>query len=158
MAPHLDKMNQILYSDSWYEQWTKKVVYKSPELVDFALGLVNSVLNLLMGKWSFWGIQITEELKSMLNKNFNSQVEMTFGQAHASYSIPEWQAVKLTFFAPWWVSKLMKFISLGLPFLFRQENKKQSRKLSREMSKWNLPNVRQNPTCGQTQWPDRSNI
>ena len=158
MAPHLDKMNQILYSDSWYEQWTKKVVSKSPELVDFALGLVNSVLNLLMGKWSFWGIQITEELKSMLNKNFNSQVEMTFGEAHASYSIPEWQAVKLTFFVPWWVSKLMKFISLGLPFLFRQENKKQSRKLSREMSKWNLPDVQQNPTCGQTQWPDRSNI
>ena len=48
----------------------------------------------------FWEIQITEELKSMLNKNFNSQVEMTFGEAHASYSIPEWQAVKLTFFAP----------------------------------------------------------
>ena len=158
MAPHLDKMNQILYSDSWYEQWTKKVVSKSPELVDFALGLANSVLNLLMGKWSFWGIQITEELKSMLNKNSNSQVEMTFGEAHASYSIPEWQAVKLTFFAPWWVSTLMKFISLGLSFLFWQENKKQSRKLSREMSKWNLPNVRQNPTCGQTQWPDRSNI
>ena len=36
----------------------------------------------------------------MLNKNFNSQVEMTFGEAHASNSIPEWQAVKLTFFAP----------------------------------------------------------
>ena len=36
----------------------------------------------------------------MLNKNFNSQVEMTFGEAHASYSIPKWQAVKLTFFAP----------------------------------------------------------
>ena len=52
----------------------------------------------------------------------------------------------------------MKFISLGLPFLFRQENKKQSRKLSREMSKWNLPDARQNPTCGQIQWPDRSNI
>ena len=32
----------------------------------------------------FWEIQITEELKSMLNKNFNSQVEMTFGEAHAS--------------------------------------------------------------------------
>ena len=54
---------------------------------------------------------------------------MTFGEVHASYSIPEWQAVKLTFFAPWWVGKLMKFISLGLPFSFRQENKKQSRKL-----------------------------
>ena len=26
---------------------------------------------------------------------------MTFGLVHASYSLPEWQAVKLTFFAPW---------------------------------------------------------
>ena len=91
--------------------------------VDFALGLVNSVLNLLMGKWSFSGIQITEELKSMLNKSFYSLVEMTFREVHASYSIPKWQDVKLTFFAPWWVGKLVKLISLGLPFLFRQEKK-----------------------------------
>ena len=83
---------------------------------------------------------------------------MTFREVHANYSIRKWQAVKLTFFAPCWVGKLMKLISLGLPFLFQQENKKQSRKLSREMSKWNLPNVWQNPTCGQTQRPDRSNI
>ena len=26
---------------------------------------------------------------------------MTFELGHASYSLPEWQAVKLTFFAPW---------------------------------------------------------
>ena len=26
------------------------------------------------------------------------------------------------------------------------------------MSRWNLPDVRQNPTCGWTQWPDRSNL
>ena len=26
---------------------------------------------------------------------------MTFGLAHGSHSLPEWQAVKLTFFAPW---------------------------------------------------------
>ena len=26
---------------------------------------------------------------------------MTFGLVHASYSLPEWQAVKPTFFAPW---------------------------------------------------------
>ena len=27
-------------------------------------------------------------------------IEMTFGLVHASYSLPKWQAVKLTFFAP----------------------------------------------------------
>ena len=26
---------------------------------------------------------------------------MTFGQVHASYSLPNWQSVKLTFYAPW---------------------------------------------------------
>ena len=26
---------------------------------------------------------------------------MTCGLLHASYSLPEWQAIKLTFFAPW---------------------------------------------------------
>ena len=26
---------------------------------------------------------------------------MTCGLVHASYSLPKWQAVKLTFFAPW---------------------------------------------------------
>ena len=28
-------------------------------------------------------------------------VEMTFGLVNASFSLPEWQAVKMTFFAPW---------------------------------------------------------
>ena len=88
MAPHLDKMNQILYSDSWYEQWTKKVVSKSPELVDFALGLVNSVLNLLMGKWSFWGIQITEELKSMLNKILTLELKWLLGKHMLAKAFP----------------------------------------------------------------------
>ena len=27
-------------------------------------------------------------------------MKMTFGLVHASYSFPKWQAVKLTFFAP----------------------------------------------------------
>ena len=26
---------------------------------------------------------------------------MTFGLVHASFSLPEWQALKITFFAPW---------------------------------------------------------
>ena len=31
---------------------------------------------------------------------FSGLVEMTFGLGRASNSLPEWQAVKLTFFAP----------------------------------------------------------
>ena len=36
----------------------------------------------------------------MLNKSIFRLVEMSFGLVHASYSLPKWQAVKLTFFAP----------------------------------------------------------
>ena len=31
----------------------------------------------------------------------NPAHQIFFGLVHASYSLPEWQAVKLTFFAPW---------------------------------------------------------
>ena len=44
-------------------QCAKKVVSDSPGLVDFAIGLVISVLNLPNGQMKFFGgIQITEEL------------------------------------------------------------------------------------------------
>ena len=33
---------------------------------------------------------------------------MTCGLVHATYSLPEWQAVKLTFFAPWVYSHNVK--------------------------------------------------
>ena len=33
---------------------------------------------------------------------------MTCGPVHASYSLPEWQTVKLTFFAPWFCQRCMK--------------------------------------------------
>ena len=50
----------------WFKysiQRAKKVVSDSPRLVDIAIGLVNSVLNLPDGQvTSFFGIQITEEL------------------------------------------------------------------------------------------------
>ena len=65
------------------------MVSDSPGLVDFAIGLVNSVLNLPNGQVAFFlGIQLTEELWTVLIKKFGGLVEMTFGQ------------VKMTFFAP----------------------------------------------------------
>ena len=33
-------------------------------------------------------------------------VEMTFGLVYANYSLPEWQAVKLTFFVPCLIRKI----------------------------------------------------
>ena len=73
-------------------QHAKKVVSDSPGLVGFAIGLVFFFLNLPDGQVLFFGeIQITEGLLSIL------PIKKRFG---AFYSLPEWQAVKLTFFAP----------------------------------------------------------
>ena len=74
----------------------------SPGLVDFAIRLVNSVINLSDGQVSFF-----EELKlqknceiSLLIKTFFGLVEMIFGLVNVSFSLPDWQAVKMTFFPP----------------------------------------------------------
>ena len=95
---------------SW-NQRAKKVVSNNPELVDFAIGLtMNSVLNLPDGQ-----VKSFEEFKLQKNCEINSPyqnvfglVEMTFGLVYASFSLPEWQALKMTFFAPWKCSANVK--------------------------------------------------
>ena len=74
----------------------------SPGLVGFAIGLVNSVINLPDGQVNFF-----EEFKlqknfeiNLLIKTFLGLVEMMFGLVNVSFSLSEWQAVKVTFFAP----------------------------------------------------------
>ena len=74
----------------------------SPGLVDFAIGLVNSVINLPDRQVNFF-----EEFKlqknceiNLLVKTFLGLVEMIFGLVNVSFSLPEWQAVEMTFFAP----------------------------------------------------------
>ena len=71
-------------------------------LVDFAIGLANSVLNFPNGQVKFF-----EEFKlhksCVINpayQTFLGPVEMNFGLVEASYSLPQWQPLKLTFFAP----------------------------------------------------------
>ena len=74
----------------------------SPGLTDFAIGLVNSARNLSDGK-----VKFLEELKLQLVKSILlikmvlGLVEMTFGLVYASFSLPGWQALKMTFFASW---------------------------------------------------------
>ena len=92
-------------SQSFISQRAKKVGSDSPGLVHFSIRLVIFVLNLPNCKVLFWGeIQIhviTEGLQSiLLIKKVLELVEMTYRLVHASYGLPEWQAVKLTFFAP----------------------------------------------------------
>ena len=84
-------------------QRAKKVMSDSQGLVDFTIGLVNSVLNLPDRQVKFF-----EEFKLQKNCDINSAhqnvfiglVEMTFGLVYASFNWPEWQALKMTFFAP----------------------------------------------------------
>ena len=71
-------------------------------LVDFSIGLVNSVHNLPDGQVKFF-----EEFKLQKNREINllikmlwGLVEMMFGLVNVCFSLPEWQAVKMTFFAP----------------------------------------------------------
>ena len=88
-------------------QRAKKVVSDSPGLADFAIGLVNSVLHLPDG-------QVQCSLRnSPYRRTVKSKilwvVEMTFGLVNVSFSLPEWQAVKMTFFAP---CTLLSFFSV----------------------------------------------
>ena len=83
-------------------QRAKKVVSDSPGLVDFAIGQVNSVINL-----PDWQVMFFEEFHlqkncdiNLLIKTFLDIVEMMFGLVNVSFSLPEWQAVKMIFFAP----------------------------------------------------------
>ena len=75
-------------------QRAKKVVSNSPGLVDFAIGLVNSVWIILRNS------TYRRTVKPILFiKKFWGLVEMMFGLVNVSVSLPEWQAVKMTFFA-----------------------------------------------------------
>ena len=83
-------------------QRAKKVVSDSLGLVDFAIRLVSSVINLPDGQVKFF-----EEFKlqknceiNLLIKTFLGLVEMMFGPVNVSFRLPKWQAVKMTFFAP----------------------------------------------------------
>ena len=69
-------------------------------LVDFAIGVVNSFIKLPDGQMKFF-----DELKlqkncevNLLIKTFLGLVEMMFGLVNVSFSLPEWQAVKMIFF------------------------------------------------------------
>ena len=81
-------------------QHAKKVVSDSPGLVDFAIGLVNSVFNLPDGHVIFFGKfekQKNCEINSALQKAFGL-FEMMSVLVNNSFSLPEWQAVKMIFF------------------------------------------------------------
>ena len=78
----------------------------SPGLVDFAIGLVNSVIRLPDGQ-----VKLFVEFKlqknceiNLLVKTFVGLVEMMLELVNVSFSLPEWQAVKMIFLAPWTIA------------------------------------------------------
>ena len=78
-----------------------KFVSNSLPLVDCAIGLVNSVLNLPAGQVKFFGeFKLQKKLYTILliKYFFSGQVKETLRLVRARYSLPKWEAVKLTFF------------------------------------------------------------
>ena len=70
--------------------------------MDFAIGLVNSVLNLPDGQIKYFEeFNLQKTVKPILFiKKFWELVEIMFGLVNANFSLAKWQAVKMTFFAP----------------------------------------------------------
>ena len=84
-------------------QCAKKVVSDSPGLVNFAIGLVNSVFNLPDGQVNCFlrNLNNRRTVQSiLLVKKLFGLVEMASRLVNASFSLPEWQAVKMISFAP----------------------------------------------------------
>ena len=95
-------------------QHAKKVVSDSPGLVDFVIGLVNSVFNLPDGQVMFFlrNSNNRRTVKSILFvKKLLGLAEMTSGLVTASFSLPFGQAVKVIFSAPCHHQKFSKFPS-----------------------------------------------
>ena len=80
---------QKIWNVIWTDQRAKKVVSDSPGLVDFAIGLVNSVLNLPDGQVKYFeefNLQKKFEINSAHQKIWGL-VEMTFGLVNAIFSL-----------------------------------------------------------------------
>ena len=70
----------MLFWDFHYcllNKWAKKVVFDSPGLVDFAIGLVNSILNLPDGQVKFF--EVFNLQKNCEINSAHQKVEVTFG-------------------------------------------------------------------------------
>ena len=84
-------------------QCAMKFVSNNLPLVDCAIGLVNSLLNLPAGQVKFFGEFKLQKncIQSCSSNIFFKAVKETLRLVRARYSLPKWQAVKLTFFTPW---------------------------------------------------------
>ena len=77
-------------------------MFDSPGLVDFAIGLVNLPLTCPNNRRTVKSILIVKKLLGL--------AEMMSGLVNATFSLPEWQAVKMNFFAL--CTELIRFLAL----------------------------------------------
>ena len=91
-----------------YPQNSLLSTQRAKEVVSDSQGLVNSVINLPGGQVkSFVEFKLQKNCEiNLLIKTFFGLVEMMFGLVNVSFSLPKWQAVKMTFFAPCFGVKL----------------------------------------------------
>ena len=92
----------------------------SPGPVGFAIGLVNSVINLPDRQEMFFEeskLQRNCEI-NLLIKTFLGPVEMMFGLVNVSFSLPKWQVVKVTFFAPWTLNSSLRTGNLNVVLIY----------------------------------------
>jgi len=92
-SPHLAgfKRRSGVPSSTERRQRAKEVVSYSPGLVDFAIGLVNSVINLPDGQVKFFEeskLQRNCEI-NLLIKTFLGLVELMFGPVNVNFSLPK---------------------------------------------------------------------
>ena len=86
-------------------QCAEEVVSVSLGLVDFAVRLMSSVLNLPEGQVTFfWEYKSQKSCNQSCSLLFFVLVEMIFGLVRASYSLSVCQAVKLLFLFTWFLS------------------------------------------------------
>ena len=79
-------------------QCAEEVVSVSLGLVDFAVRLMSSVLNLPEGQVTFfWEYKSQKSCNQSCSLLFFVLVDMIFGLVRASYSLSVWQAVKVLF-------------------------------------------------------------
>ena len=99
----------------------KKVVSDNLGLVDFVIGLVIFVLA-PMGKCCFLRkFKLQKDCnQSCWSKRILGLVEITCGLVRASYSLPDWQAVKLTLFAPWFGKHSFQWQRESCPIAWEQ--------------------------------------
>ena len=146
-----NKFHQLVKKSNNFGQTqrAKKVVSDSPGLVDFTIVLLYSVfcsfkLAWWACKWSFFrNSTYRRTVKSIvLIKTFFGLVEMMFGLVNVSFSLPEWQAVKMTFFASHpettslWIQPTFCNVTTGFPAKWYLTNKGRNSTLMTDSISW----------------------